>query len=256
MSPGALARDRAEKAPALRRAATVRGRWDDGVMSRKVRYPVTGVTEAPAGSAMRIRARFRCSAADAAVLEALARYLSRLQGRDLAVRCAAGPAHDTVAWAGRKRALTGQCSSRFAGWITKSSNDAYAAARRNQRHVHGTAQGLRAHRRGGGARQASPRAPRPEEGTGKSRCDRRRPEDRSRRPQACSCGELPRARTPAAEGTPPGTRRSPAAPGHWPKAGTPARPQAGQTRSGNRGNTRHSRPAKTVRAGAISRQSP
>jgi hypothetical protein len=152
-------------------------------MSRKVRYPVTGVTEAPAGSAMRIRARFRCSAADAAVLEALARYLSRLQGRDLAVRCAAGPAHDTVAWAGRKRALTGQCSSRFAGWITKSSNDAYAAARRNQRHVHGTAQGLRAHRRGGGARQASPRAPRPEEGTGKSRCDRRRPEDRSRSPR-------------------------------------------------------------------------
>ncbi len=34
---------------------------------------------------------------------------------------------------GRKRALTQECSSRFAGWITKSSNDAYAAARRNQR---------------------------------------------------------------------------------------------------------------------------
>jgi hypothetical protein len=102
-------------------------------MSRKVRYRVTGVTEAPAGSAMRIRTRVCCSAADLAVLEALARYLSRLQGRDLAARSAAGLTHNTAAWAGRKRALTQECSSRFAGWITRSSNDAYATARRNQR---------------------------------------------------------------------------------------------------------------------------
>jgi hypothetical protein len=43
-------------------------------MSRKVRYPATGVTEAPAGSAMRIRTLVRCSAADLAVLEVVGRY--------------------------------------------------------------------------------------------------------------------------------------------------------------------------------------
>jgi hypothetical protein len=51
-------------------------------MSRKVRYPVTGVTEAPGRSAMRIRTRIRCSAMDMAVLVALARYFGRLQGKD------------------------------------------------------------------------------------------------------------------------------------------------------------------------------
>ena len=102
-------------------------------MSRRVRYPVTGVTEAPAPATLRIRTRIRCPATDVAVLGALARCFSRLQGQDLAVRCADGLAHDTAAWARRKRALTGECSSRFAGRITKSSNEAYAAARRNQR---------------------------------------------------------------------------------------------------------------------------
>ena len=84
-------------------------------MSRKVRYPVTSVTEAPAGSAMRIRTRVRCSPADMVVVEALARHFGRLQGQDLAVRCAAGLAHDPAAWAARKRALTAECSARFAG---------------------------------------------------------------------------------------------------------------------------------------------
>ena len=42
------------------------------------------------------------------------------------------PSAETVLWGVRKQALTSQCSSRFAGRITKSSNDAYALARRNQ----------------------------------------------------------------------------------------------------------------------------
>jgi hypothetical protein len=33
----------------------------------------------------------------------------------------------------RKQQLTSECSSRFARWVTKSSNDAYKLARRNQR---------------------------------------------------------------------------------------------------------------------------
>jgi hypothetical protein len=102
-------------------------------MSRKVRYPVTGVSEAPVGATLRIRTRIRYSAADMVVLVALARHFERLQGQDLAVRCAARLAHDTAAWAARKRVLTKECSARFAGWITKSSNDAYAAGRRNER---------------------------------------------------------------------------------------------------------------------------
>jgi hypothetical protein len=256
------------------------GRWNDGVMSRKVRYPVTGVVQASTAAAMRIRTRIRCSATDMAVLSALARHFERLQGRDLAVRCRARLAHGSAVWAERKRALTQECSPRFAGWITKSSNDTYATARRNQRRALAAtdqaitvieqkmrrpvrsaavrkalrraeaaaakaegrrprrlqfyywqaAQGLRAHRRGGRARQARPRAPRPEEGTGKSRCDRRPPEDRSRRARPCSCGELPRARTRTTRGAPRGTRRSPAARGHRPRRAPPApgrvRPEA------------------------------
>lgn len=102
-------------------------------MSRKVRYPVTGVVQAPTAAAMRIRTRIRCSATDMAVLRALARHFERLQGRDLAARCLARLAHGSAVWAGRKRVLTQECSSRFAGWIMKSSNDTYATARRNQR---------------------------------------------------------------------------------------------------------------------------
>ena len=42
------------------------------------------------------------------------------------------PSAETLIWGIRKQALTSECSSRWAGWVTKSSNDAYALARRNQ----------------------------------------------------------------------------------------------------------------------------
>lgn len=82
---------------------------------------------------LRIRARIHPSDDDRAVLTALGEHFSVLLGKDLAARCRAGKAHDKTTWAERKQALTKDCSSRWAGWVTKSSNDAYATARRNQR---------------------------------------------------------------------------------------------------------------------------
>ncbi len=152
-----------------------------GKLRHKVRYPVTGVEQAPATSTMRIRTRLRYSMADMVVLVALAEHNDWLQGRDLAAVCkgisdeakaicalagyigvllgkyrAPGekmpgekvpggstkspakhiksrpPSAETVLWGIRKQHLTSECSSRWAGWITKSSNDAYSLARRNQ----------------------------------------------------------------------------------------------------------------------------
>lgn len=100
---------------------------------KKTRHPVHGAEQAPPVTTLRIRARIHPSDDDRAVLTALGEHFSVLLGKDLAARCRAGKAHDKTAWAERKRALTKDCSSRWAGWVTKSSNDAYATARRNQR---------------------------------------------------------------------------------------------------------------------------
>jgi hypothetical protein len=120
---------------------------------------------------MRIRTRIRYSFADMVVLVALAEHFDQLQGRDLAARCRAipdearaivtlagyvgvltgkyrgpdekvsaatkttkprPPSAETLLWGMRKQAISSECSSRFAGRITKASNDAYALARRNQ----------------------------------------------------------------------------------------------------------------------------
>src|SRR4051812_42940732 len=59
-----------------------------------------------------------------------ARIWACLASRDLKVRCADGLDHDHARWAARKRALTGESSSRWAGLITKASHDQWALARR------------------------------------------------------------------------------------------------------------------------------
>lgn len=102
-------------------------------MTTLVRYPVHGTTQAPVTQTMRIRTRIHASDADMSVLSALGEHLGHLQGQDLAQRCRTGRSHDKKVWAERKRLLTEQSSSRWAGWVTKTSNDAYATARRNQR---------------------------------------------------------------------------------------------------------------------------
>ncbi len=85
---------------------------------------------APGPSGVAIRDRLRTSAADADVLRQVGAHLGSLAARDLAVRCRDGLDHDKDIWAARKRDLTADCSSRWAGAITKSTHDQWALARR------------------------------------------------------------------------------------------------------------------------------
>jgi hypothetical protein len=102
-------------------------------MRTRVHHPVGGVEAAPATSTLRIRTRLAVSDTDRVVLSALGVFFEHLVDQDLAARCKAGADHDKHAWARRKQILTAECSSRWAGRITRASNNAYATARRNQR---------------------------------------------------------------------------------------------------------------------------
>ena len=92
------------------------------------------VAAAPAGA--RVRARLRVSARDEAVLWAAGRHLGSLAGRDLAARCA-DRRPDAKAGAAcrarRKRALTAESSSQWAGAITRTSEDQVRLAGQNLR---------------------------------------------------------------------------------------------------------------------------
>jgi hypothetical protein len=85
------------------------------------------VVAPPTGA--RIRTRLRLNARDEQVLRAVGEQLGQLAGQDLAFRCRLG--HSPDRWAGRKRALTAQASSRWAGAITRTSNDQWQRGRRN-----------------------------------------------------------------------------------------------------------------------------
>jgi hypothetical protein len=69
------------------------------------------VVAAPTGA--RIRTRLRLGARDEQVLRAVGEQLGQLAGWDMAVRCRLG--HRPDQRADRKRALTAQASSRWAG---------------------------------------------------------------------------------------------------------------------------------------------
>ncbi|HYY79515.1 MAG TPA: hypothetical protein VFD04_10080 [Actinomycetes bacterium] len=77
----------------------------------------------------RIRTRLRLSAGDQQVLRTVGEQLGRLAGQDLAVRCRLGPGDDQRTR--RKRALTAAASSRWAGAITRTSNDQWRCGQRN-----------------------------------------------------------------------------------------------------------------------------
>lgn len=71
---------------------------------------------------------------DAQVLAALGGHLGSLAGADLARRCSQGRLDAKGAAASRrqrKQALTAGCSSRWAGAITRTSEDAWGLAERN-----------------------------------------------------------------------------------------------------------------------------
>ena len=90
------------------------------------------VAGAPAGA--RVRTRLRVSPEEAAVLRAVGSHLGSLAGRDLAARCAEGRLDARGRAASRrerKRALTAGSSSRWAGAITRASEDQWQLADRN-----------------------------------------------------------------------------------------------------------------------------
>lgn len=107
-------------------------RWRLMATLRPIAEPF--VAAAPAGA--RVRTRLRLSAGDADVLSAVGTYLGSLAGRDLAARCgegrldAKGKANSRAA---RKRILTADSSSRWAGAITRTSEDQYRLAEQNLR---------------------------------------------------------------------------------------------------------------------------
>jgi IS605 OrfB family transposase len=98
--------------------------------------PIAGpfVAAAPAGA--RVRTRLRVSAQDEAVLWAVGTHLGSLAGRDLAARCAErhlDTKSKAISRAVRKRTLTAESSSRWAGAITRTSEDQYGRAEQNLR---------------------------------------------------------------------------------------------------------------------------
>jgi hypothetical protein len=92
---------------------------------RSIRRPC--VVARPAGA--RVKTRLRLSAADQAVVRAIGEHLGGLAGVDLAWRSRVGPAPDQRTL--RKRALTSQSSSRWAGSITRTSGDQWRRALAN-----------------------------------------------------------------------------------------------------------------------------
>jgi hypothetical protein len=83
---------------------------------------------------VRVRTRLRVSADDAAVLWQVGAWLGGLAGRDLAARCRQGRLDAqgrAKSRAVRKQALTAQSSSRWAGGITRTSEDQYRRAEQN-----------------------------------------------------------------------------------------------------------------------------
>ncbi|MFF4259754.1 IS200/IS605 family accessory protein TnpB-related protein [Streptomyces sp. NPDC001663] len=89
------------------------------------------VVPGPSGAAIRCSLK-GLTAQDGKVLCLVGDLLGSLASRDLKARCAAGLDHDSDQWAQRKRALTEESSSRWAGSITKATHDQWALARRGQ----------------------------------------------------------------------------------------------------------------------------
>lgn len=103
------------------------GTHQRGVRSIAVPYPVPG----PTGVAVRTRLK-HLTVQDEKVLRLVGAHLGSLAATDLKARCADGLDQDSASWAERKRRLTPEASSRWAGSITKATHDQWALARRGQ----------------------------------------------------------------------------------------------------------------------------
>jgi hypothetical protein len=103
------------------------------VTGRRLRQVRPSFAAAGPGGA-RVRTRLRLSAQDEAVLQAAGRHLGSLASADLAARCAEGPLDAkgrAASRTARKRALTAASSSRWAGAITRTTEDQWQLAWRN-----------------------------------------------------------------------------------------------------------------------------
>ncbi|MFJ8493551.1 IS200/IS605 family accessory protein TnpB-related protein [Streptomyces sp. NPDC094038] len=104
----------------------------------------------PGPSGVSVRTRLKgLTGGDEKVLRLVGDHLGALASRDLRARCAAGPDHDSGQWAQRKRVLTEESSSRWAGSVTKATHDQWALARRGLlAYIHSLRAGIRtiAHR--------------------------------------------------------------------------------------------------------------
>ena len=101
-------------------------------MSRLRSIAAPFVVAPPSGT--RVRTRLAVSNTDALVLWQLGAYLSSLAGADLAKRCGEGrldAGRQASSRQRRKQQLTKRSSSRWAGAITRTSDDAWALAERN-----------------------------------------------------------------------------------------------------------------------------
>lgn len=87
------------------------------------------VVAAPTGA--RIRDRLRMSDEDVEVLGQVGDHLGRLAGQDLAARCRLGKGPKHEGRADRKKALTAQSSSRWAGAITRTAADQWERGFKN-----------------------------------------------------------------------------------------------------------------------------
>ncbi|MFI9365131.1 IS200/IS605 family accessory protein TnpB-related protein [Kitasatospora sp. NPDC053057] len=100
------------------------------------------VADAAPGVCIRDRLK-GLTAQDDAVLRLVGAHLGSLASRDLARRVADAREHSTQTWAARKRDLTPQSSSRWAGSITRTTHDQWGLSRRAQwQHLRGLAAGI------------------------------------------------------------------------------------------------------------------
>jgi len=103
-------------------------------MRRRPLRPIAAAFVVAAPSGARVRTRLVVNDTDAAVLSELARYLGSLAGHDLARRCREGPLDAKgrgVSRRERKRHLTTKSSSRWAGAITRTTEDSWQLGSRN-----------------------------------------------------------------------------------------------------------------------------
>lgn len=98
---------------------------------------------APTGVA--IKTRLRLTDHENTVISELVDHLSSLRRKDLAERSRLAKNHTPQDFARRKRELTSESTSRWAGSITRTNNDQYAFARRGQlMNIQGTRAAIRA----------------------------------------------------------------------------------------------------------------